>query len=241
VPDDDRHRFLPEFAPSADSPEIFPFDAGAVVPGRYQLEVNPPSWVATIEVPPTGRRDLEIAVPPPANVRVRLVDAETAIAVTRITLWWHIVIGEPLAASGGFVLDDGDGEFEFRAPAGRVQLEIGGDHNHVETIELHPGDNEITLRARRSYAASIVFKERGAWVACPPDLQRRITVEAIDGEGRGREHGSGRMLTHLVVDQPGRYRVTVPALDGYEPIAPFEIVIAASAPNEHVVELVKKR
>lgn len=52
--------------------------------------------------------------------------------------------------------------------------------------------------------------------------------------------GSDGKSSYIAVDAPGRFRVTIPAIAGYQPIDPFEVEIAAGEFVEREIQLVRK-
>ncbi|MSR48192.1 MAG: hypothetical protein EXS13_14220 [Planctomycetes bacterium] len=117
-----------------------------------------------------------------------------------------------------------------------------------------PGRNEITLRLRRAMGMWLSMESDGlridAFNALDPASEQFFDLVAV---GAATDAASGRGVAMLetmdVVDQamafrvptPGLWRVIVPPLVGYEPVAPFEVTIERGVMLKHAIALRKAR
>lgn len=58
------------------------------------------------------------------------------------------------------------------------------------------------------------------------DAAAGVRADALDGDGGLEECGAGYPCT-VWFKRAGRYRIALPEIEGYEPVAPFEVEIAA--------------
>ena len=80
------------------------------------------------------------------------------------------------------------------------------------------------------------------WWGWEPRLRRLDPLDATDGWNSEGESGQiGDAVCYTKVKGPGRYRVTVPDVQGFEHVEPFEIEIPAGQMVEHTILLQPKR
>jgi hypothetical protein len=70
----------------------------------------------------------------------------------------------------------------------------------------------------------------------------RHEARRIDGEGQGeiQEQDANLIETRFVVTAPGRYRLDLPSLPGYAPLAPQEILVPPGEFVRHDIVLVRR-
>lgn len=222
-----------------DDPESFRFDAGFLVPGRYEIRVSPHHWVLVHDVGPTGDLACRIEIPPPTHVSVRALDALTGEPAKIAGITWSVP--HPEVTTGGPLenvsRDPQSGRFEFDCATATIELQIWED-GYSFLNELHslvPGTNEITVHLTPSCGLDLSLRCDGRPVLFPRGFDVELTPVSGTGEVVAASYNDERQ--RRVVDVPGRYRVTIPAIQGYLPVEPFELDIAPGKFVKHVIEL----
>jgi hypothetical protein len=142
--------------------------------------------------------------------------------------------------------DSKSASYTARVPAGRGVLDTYADKSweFVEeppTLDVHPGDQELVVRVRPTCGVSFDFVCDGARVDPQSLPSWNVKLERIDGVKRKTSPILRDSQPAIAVGDPGRYLVKVPDLDGYEPVAPFEIEIPTGEFVKTTIELRKKR
>jgi hypothetical protein len=212
------------------------WSADPVRPGRYLFRVSRWTWLQDIEVGPGGNTEVRLVVPPPCDVEVHLVDEKT---------------GDPIAADGKLVwcvksadIDPGfsayrlndrfltcvqPGLYRFRAPVGMLEAGLFSDLLDADDMEvaLRPGRNRVDMKVVWTPCIDFAFKDGTMPVPADTGFSDRVEVAGLDNDGELLYCPAGDPL-RVEVTKPGRYRVLFPAgIEGYEPIAPLEVEIAA--------------
>lgn len=129
------------------SPGRFRWQAPAVAPGRYRIQVFGVSgFVAELDSGSNGTRDALIEVPRPALVSVRCLDADTGAEVTS-----EPVLITVLGAIASQRQGVSPNPPRFQVPCGRIVLftKPVAYEPAVRVVELGPGTNEILLQLRK--------------------------------------------------------------------------------------------
>lgn len=225
--------------PLPHDPESFRFDAGLIAPGRYEVQVSPFQWVLVHDVGPTGDVACRIEIPPPTHVSVRVLDALTGGPAKIENISWFVQ--RPEEVNGGSLesvgRDPKSGLFEFDCVTAPIEVHIWEDGYSFlnETHVLVPGANEITIHLSPSCGIDFLLRCDGRPILFPRGFDFDLTSVSGDGQTVASSFGDERQ--RRVVDVPGRYRVAIPAIQGYLPVEPFEVDIAAGTFVEHVIEL----
>jgi hypothetical protein len=193
-----------------------------------------------------GRTDVEIVIGEPSITVIHVVDDATDRPVSDVKLFWNC--RRPKESTGGGLepatWDADISAFRANAPAGEVEWSIHGvEHELVSDrfTSLVAGPNEITLRVRRNCGVVLYLEDGSHRIAWDDQVQWAVSLVRVDGDlrVRGAMGGSESHGAYYVVDAPGAYRVTIPPLAGFEPIAPFEVNVPPAGFAEHVVELTR--
>jgi hypothetical protein len=136
--------------------------------------------------------------------------------------------------------------FGGRVPVGLGSLVAFFDEKWVlegetATIEVHAGEQELVAKAHPICGVTFDLSCDGAKVAWNERETWGIQVVRSDNVNRISWSSFRDSRPVIAVGEPGRYTVTLPAIDGYEPVAPFEIEIPAGQFLQKTVELQKKR
>jgi hypothetical protein len=235
-------------------PDVHRFDAGQVLPGRYLLKSYACRFQQLIETGPDGTDHAEIVIGDPADVVVRIVDADNGSPLqSPISLYW--ICKRPAESTGGVFegceWDESIHAARLRAPAGEIELgvssELGLDYEVVgsNVIQARPGSNEATLRLRA--ANTIVLKPTvdGTEAKWPVDDDGRVSmtklVAADDSEAEVTIHNLSEEALDFFVPKPGRYIVRVVAPKGFDAVASFEVEARKGARVVAVVALHRSR
>jgi hypothetical protein len=111
----------------------------------------------------------------------------------------------------------------------------------TQCVLLNPGTNDFTITLERACGLLLSLKDEGMTMAWPDQARYGIQVERLDGEGREQSSGGEENAAYVAVSSPGRYRVTVPDIAGFEPVAPFEVQIKRAEFVEHEIALRRRR
>jgi hypothetical protein len=145
------------------SPGLYRWNAGLVPPGRYEASLPLFDMQLVIEVPPEGQHEARIVIGEPAELRVRVVDAETGLDAEVEDVHWNVE--RPAPISGGFLekaaFDPATMTYGLRAPAGRVEVQIcERKYRFVDgVVTLQPGHNEHTIRLNRACGIELSLRE----------------------------------------------------------------------------------
>ena len=194
-----------------------------LVPGHYEILVDPLEYVFTADIGPGPTQHLDIVLPPPMTVRVRVVDDETG----------NLVPDCNIHGAGQWPLNwDSDNKVD---PRGIIRL-LPGRH-HLSTwpdeavfcpveidVDIDPGAvnvPDIVMRAPRVSGVAVTLREGGALLPWDPSWRLDL-IDSSGISGRGGWISDGRITSR----GPGSYSLLVEDVDGYEPIPPQSVTLA---------------
>jgi hypothetical protein len=195
--------------------------------GNYHLEVTPLPVRLLLEVPEDGLEGVDIVIPPPADVEVRVVDARTGKEVHVESLHWSAVRVEGIRATPlhTAVVDPERGRVQFRVPAGAIVVSPRDQSlQSVEesaTFQVTPGDNEIDLHVWRQTGVRFKFMDGEAQI--PWDWNWRLSAHRIEGEARD----IARSIGILWFREPGTYALKCSGIPGYQSIDGTRVEVPA--------------
>jgi hypothetical protein len=250
---DDEHRIPSErWTALPGRAGAYRWNAGAVLPATYMVLVKGAGIVKQVVVPASGDPNVEIVLPESALLRVRVVASADGTPVKMKNLEWQPHAADLTAeefaglATVDLEYDAARKSFGARVPVGPGSLVANFDEKWVldgetATIEVHAGEQELVAKAHPICGVSFDLACDGAKVAW--NERDSWQIQVVRSDGVSRIAWSSFRDTHpvIAVAEPGRYTVTLPAIDGYEPVAPFEIEIPAGQFLQKTVELRKKR
>ena len=225
------------------SPETYAWDLGLVQVGSYKLTFSAAEYAITIDVGPAGRNDVVLEVPPPAVVTLFVKDQRTGEPADIDRLLWNCK-RPPGVTGGGLEHADRDpttSAYLLRVPQGTEIEVMNTDFSYepISTSFTAEDGLELTLETRRISAVQVELRDGDTTVPWPPDDYGN--AEHLDGDGamgiRGRQ-GSGLRFT---VTEPGRYRVQIPTLPGFEAHDPVVVDVAEGETLEVVIPLTRAR
>jgi hypothetical protein len=182
------------------------------------------------DLTPDGRRDANIKIDPPSDVQIRLVSAERGSEVEVRRCTWRA--RRPLDDGRGLdaVFDESTKAYRFRTVAGDIDVDVCGEPEFgfaSRVLQIQPGPNAFTIPLERGCGVSLSLHDGPSVIAWPQHLEP--IVEPIGGAGRALGSSGEGTTRHVSVSSPGRYRITMPPIDGYHPVPPFEIELAKEA------------
>jgi len=209
-----------------------------ILAGSYAIVVRGCEHRLVTEIGPANPTELDIVVPPPNLVRVRLVDAVTEAVVTTTPPTWYSQ--PPQGWEGGWshaqCKKADDGWYEFRAPAGVIciNVDIQGYSFVTDTRLVVPGPNEFVLRLSRACGIDIELKDGDVLVPWPNDASASI-VNVVTKAGPAYWSGS-----RVAAREPGEHILTIEGIDGYQPVPPRKVTITAGEWTKVEIPLQRK-
>jgi len=241
---DDRRIEFDRLSALPDRPGWYRWNAPPVPPAEYRLTVAAAGFSRTMHLPEAGAKDVEISLPEAATVLVHAVDASNDEPVKVEQISWIAKVAE--AAPFKLDWDDEAACSRGRMPAGDGALDIADLQNGwvldpaSRPTTLHAGEQEIVARVRHGTRILLRF----AWNGRPARLDRfaiadvkLAPIEPTTANDERRRVWIGYDLVCFVLDAPGRFRVTFPKFDGFQPVAPLEIDVAAQTTEERTIAL----
>lgn len=240
-PEERSHFQLSKLRPDPGSPGVYPFSFGKLVPGTYVASLSDVGQAWEVEVPTTGLTDLRLDVPPPVQVTVAVRDSATGeISELAQRLRWEPKFDGHRNSSrfAQAARDEATKRFRLTVPEGPVS--VGASHRQLARNELtfEAKDGlEVELLVQRIALAKIVLQHEGRTIPWPEDYDFDHSCRHIDGEGKILMRGAGSTGARFTVSEPGRYRVTLPKVEGFLLPEPVEMELSPEEPREITVEL----
>jgi len=210
-----------------DAGEVYAFEVELPTAGSYKLEVFPLLVRRLLKVPAAGLDGVDVVVPQPADVEVRVTDDATGEPIEVESIYWSSppidgIVATPLFRARA---DPGHGRLVFRAPAAEIRL--SPTHRSLLPVDegerflLQPGPNSLEFRVHQQIGVHFTFKDGDSVV--PWEWSWRLSAHRIDGEGRDRS----RSVAILWFLEPGTYELRTQGIPGFESIDGFRIEVAA--------------
>ena len=207
--------------------------------GSYEALVKGTGYRAGFDLPAGGRGDIELVVPPPAEVSLLVVDAATGSPVQPTWVRWSQrdkldAFEEPPAAVA-------PGVFQFRAPATRIDVEVQapGYLSGDESLDLQSGPSQATIRLQR--ACGFTLRLMDGQTSIVPPKTCKVFVTSTLRQGLRYDDSMSVTGRRWTVRTPGTYFVLVPDLPGYEPIALQQVQVPEGGYAEQVIQLERKQ
>jgi hypothetical protein len=226
-------------------PGIYRWDAGAVPPGPYVVDVHRFGLQVLIAVGAGGNQEARIRVPEPVDLVVRVLDRATNEPADLGVLLWNVahlpgLIEGPVEP---VKRDPKSRNFPVRIPAGEIEFHVHGDlvGSHTERREIRPGLREITLYVDCHCGIEVVLKDGDVTVPFRGEL--RIRAERPEG-GEVKQTGYSRTASGhmLLLKEPGCYRIAFAgSLEGYLPIPPQTVMVERGKRIKLEVQLERRK
>lgn len=210
--------------------------------GRYEFDLSPLGWKQIYDLPPEGRTDLRFQLPEPVEFTVRVLDAATGDPADVESVSWNPVW--PKEAHGGSLMTENNPEspglFRFHVTQGEVNVSCWelGYTGSSKTLDAR-NTSEVTLELTRSSSATLVLRDGDQTVPWPEAAE--YDIEPVDGgDGHYNSSGSADGVRWFGVSKPGRYRIALPELNGFESQEPIEFEMLKGERIELIIELVRR-
>ena len=229
-------RSVREFKPT-EQPRTWRWKAPRPIPaGEYKVTVNPFHAPMRVKVPPVEEHQVALRLPEPANVALRVVDADgDLLPVNDLDLSWWIRPEPGLTAYSFRSTEGDDGTYRFQMPPG--QFSVGGKAKDYETerleVQVFAGTNELTLSTAVKY--SIMVKYSDGVRDLPPRRRWDFEVEPAAGShGRSLSRYPG---SQVWVSGPGTYVIKFASMEDYQPVPDRVVEVAGPGATEIEVRL----
>jgi len=183
-------------------------------------------------VPPAPREERHV------DISVLALDNSTNEPTEIRTLFWSTFM-EDEQRRGVAKREADDTHFRFSVPEGPVRFTFCGLYfQRLEKVIASEGAEFVfRIDVNDAAAASIRLADGEATVPWP-----RFDQDVVERLDRGEAHGT--MVSLLSAFQiggarPGRYRIRIPEINGYEPHPPVEFDLIAGETSEIVVDLIR--
>ncbi|MEW6745701.1 MAG: hypothetical protein AB1486_23370 [Planctomycetota bacterium] len=223
-------------------PNLFAWNAGQMVLGRYLLRMGYPQWTAPVDVGPGGAT-VDIRLPEPAEVHVRFRDARTGEAVRPSGIAWQALaldLAVPRLAGrmSAHIMKE---EYSFLAPIGQVEITCPQQSQaykaFAKVVDVGPGSNDFTFELEAILGIRVELLQGKDPVLM--DGCYVVAVRRLDGPGGvvSVEDQETYRLHH--VSDPGRYEVAVALRHflGLATPAPVVVEVVPGEPAQVRIEL----
>jgi hypothetical protein len=238
-------------------PRVFHWSVPGVEPADYSFSVDRFGIQRTCTIGADGLHNLDLVAGSCGEVVIHVLDASTGMPLD----WYYPgdtngasvpswrTGDESSSASFQLELDRSRNVLVGRVALGPGRLEefVGADFVDCEVVEtgpfaIHAGCNELTLHVRRNIVFKIALElSVDGWRLPWPDL-KPFNVVPVDHDGECVDQPWGGEDDHILeVSRPGRYRVTIQAIPGFEPVPPFEVEASDVESVHHKIELHRKQ
>ena len=206
-------------------------------PGVFRLQLSAPPSTFGFEL--VDGRPLHFDLPAPRELVVRTFDGETG----EPTDPQFLLVTDP--RSGGSAIASSEelatGVRRLRLAVDRATLLVGTGQSIVtRQVELTDDVTEVRVRLGEQPELTLRFVADGR--PLEPPSSYAPSFEHLDGDRAGERilrSGLGSEQTFWF-SAPGRYRVNLDPIPGFEPLEPFEVELRTGEPVTREVEPVRK-
>ncbi|MCE9595307.1 MAG: hypothetical protein K8S98_14055, partial [Planctomycetes bacterium] len=228
---------------TAEGFDVFDWNFASVQPGRHELAFYTSQVSIVIEAVPGANEGIELRVPPPTEVVVRVVDALSGEEALGVKVIWSPE--RPEGDHGGGAQDatyDAESHaYEIRAPGGPIVVRVL-DWSYLPVVERIDAskDREVTLRLQPACGIRLSLRDGDTQVTLPDSWWEHPEPES-GTIGKGSMMMRDRGGLRAMVTAPGTYTIQPPKLDGYVQPPLQRIEVRAGEFTEHVVQLERKK
>jgi hypothetical protein len=219
--------------------DAFRWEREGLQAGRYFLATLEPPIGVVVELPPRGRDDLDLEVPPPAELTLHVVDEITGQPVEVDELNW---IAKPPEGVLGVEFErarfDAQARvYRIRAPATRIELMAWAwqYQPYDEEIDLRAAAGEHTMRLKRGCGLTLRLVDGETPVLFPKGWADEPV--AVVGTGHTTLMQFGDFERKYMVTDPGTYSLQLPAIPGFVQPPVLEVDIRPDEFAERVISL----
>jgi len=216
-------------------PRRLHWEAGDVLPGRYELKVKALELLGVVELGPAGDRAVHLEAALPHEVTVRLLAAAPDQPLKGGTVFWEMLTADGKLGYRSEKHRDEAGA-RFLAPPGRMRLFAIADGHRIDSrvVDVIPGTNDFTLTAAPVQTIAVSFRDGDT--AVPVDVAA-VGVAPVTGAGRIVQKMTTGDRLELAVSEPGQYRVSIGALEGFDAVEPRVVDVPAGERVAVVIDL----
>jgi hypothetical protein len=223
---------------------VWEWDAGKIIPGRYEAIIRSHEQHQAFELPKEGLRDLVLRIGSQSTVEVTVLRPNQTAAPKDAHVSWHGEIPEGVSSysSNHGARNSETGHYLVKCPEGMTEISAScaGFESVSETIDVRGDKSELTLVLKPTQGFSLVLKYQGSTL--PIDWNYTAELFGKDGS-RAHSSGSssdsdGRMTYYFA---PGNYTVRLGKLEGYLEIPEQSINIPAGETIELAIKLVREQ
>ncbi len=216
-----------DFEPTGE-PDEYAWEAGEVILGDYVAQVFPLMHRVGFSVEADGNLDLDIQLPPIAELEFFITDKITGQVVIPTSATFHDGGDETLPDGGSTFsaqIDTVSGRVRITSVEGPINLSIEcADHVSMNTkMQLSRGMNRPDIALNRVYSMRFKVRHKGALLPQGWQFWSSIKVEYPPNFDHSIQSSSTGTSETRKFRTPGTYRVLFPKLDGYKAIAPREV------------------
>jgi hypothetical protein len=210
----------------------FTWDAGTIPAGTWLAQVNPIQHREAWEIP-AGTVERQLVVPPLGTVRVSVVDASTGSTIAGARVSWSDgdLEGVSVNTSAPARKDAQTGTWSFETAYGKVAMSVTAEGYVQASAELELGEptGEQRFVLERATELRLEIWEGDARLAPSFDFWFALRYAGPgDAPWANVVPGPSTQTTwSRAMPGGGHYRVTFPTLEGYLPIQPLDVSIAA--------------
>ena len=220
--------------------------------GPYRVQLLPFLKVMMIDLPASGRDDVELVVPELAEGIVETIDALTGERVPLEAFYYRRKEPIPQQVQNDWARahTEEPGRFRFWTAPGavavwpRFQEKLGYGRTWLD-LDLVPGPQSVHFKLNPVHAIRIEFLDGGTEIdrfdEIWGEMQRKENFRAVDHEGKLTD--LSLMKEQLVqVNMPGSYEISFEGVgaDRFLPIPPRRVEVLPGETTEVVVELRRK-
>lgn len=206
--------------------------------GRWDVTVHGAEHRAVVDVGPGHPDVVDLVVPDPNEVRVRVVDATTGLPVPDAAPSWYGTV-DGWSSGWRHVSMEPIGDDWYRCVVGAGTIVI---HAHPDgyvwshdQYEVRPGPNEFVVQVARACGLEITLQDGEVTIPWPDSTFADIEHTTSKA---GAAYWAGNRIT---AQEPGEHTLTLEPLGGYEPIPPRKVVIEPEQWTKVVIQLQRTR
>lgn len=200
------------------------WDVGARFAGEWEVGVGGTRWSCRLDLRPGHDREYELVVPPPARVRVTLVDAVTGLPREKAPVdeWMAWSATGDGSSSQGSLRFEGRGVFAGDVPAGEVGFWLPNEVTCApQSWRVVPGENAITIVVHDTGGVRLRMLDDTdlPWSGIEARLVRAAGEDmtswaSFDGD-----------VTSIAACVDGAMSLVVPPIEGLMPVADRSVVV----------------
>lgn len=210
--------------------------------GWYRLSIREFAYSELLGIPPEGFDDHRVRLTPPAQVRLRFVDATGTPVTDLLAIEWRRVPSarDSVTRSEPTYVRRKHFDFEIVAPPGAISIAVANPNYRSFTREVRvaPGRSDFTFKLERSCGVLLRLRYAGSHVDWDPSIEPSVIPLGGGGESRLISRLDAKSI-RVEVPLPGWFRIRLPEISGFEPIAPFDLLVPEAQFLRHTIELTR--